>query len=73
MTHERVVIDTNVLISSLFLAPSTPAQAVDKAVTDQAPWVSMFNPKLLDFTSSRVKGFQFSPQWYFLLAQASVK
>ena len=34
MTHERVVIDTNVLISSLFLAPSTPAQAVDKAVTN---------------------------------------
>ncbi len=33
MTGERVVIDTNVLISSLFLATSTPAQAVDKAVT----------------------------------------
>jgi len=32
MTRERVVIDTNVLISSLFLATSTPAQAVDKAV-----------------------------------------
>jgi peptide/nickel transport system substrate-binding protein len=46
---------------------------VDKEVTDQAPWVSMFNPKLLDFVSKRVKGFQFSPQWYFLLAQASVK
>jgi peptide/nickel transport system substrate-binding protein len=46
---------------------------VDKEVTDQAPWVSMFNPKLLDFVSKRVKGFQFSPQWYFLLGQASVK
>ena len=34
MTRERVVIDTNVLISSLLLAPSTPAQAVDKAVTN---------------------------------------
>jgi hypothetical protein len=33
----------------------------------------MFNPKLLDFVSARVKGFQFSPQWYFLLGQASVK
>jgi peptide/nickel transport system substrate-binding protein len=53
-------------------ANNTWAQ-VDKEVTDQAPWVSMFNPKLLDFVSSRVKGFQFSPQWYFLLAQASVK
>jgi peptide/nickel transport system substrate-binding protein len=46
---------------------------VDKEVTDQAPWVNMFNPKLLDFVSKRVKGFKFSPQWYFLLAQASVK
>ncbi len=33
MTRERVVIDTNVLISSLFFTTSTPAQAVDKAVT----------------------------------------
>jgi uncharacterized protein len=32
MTRERVVIDTNVLISSLFLTTSTPAQAVEKAV-----------------------------------------
>jgi hypothetical protein len=33
----------------------------------------MFNPKQLNFTSKRVKGFVFSPQWYFLLDQASVK
>ena len=33
MTRERVVIDTNVLISSLFFTASMPAQAVDKAVT----------------------------------------
>jgi putative PIN family toxin of toxin-antitoxin system len=33
MTCERVVIDTNVLISSLFVTTSTPAQAVEKAVT----------------------------------------
>jgi len=46
---------------------------VDKEVADQAPWVAMFNPKNLDFTSKRVKGFQFSPQWYFLLAQVSVE
>jgi peptide/nickel transport system substrate-binding protein len=47
--------------------------SVDKGVTDQAPWVSMFNPKYIDVLSSRVKGYQFSPQWYFLLSQASVK
>ena len=46
---------------------------VDKQVTDQAPWVAMFNPKLLDFVSSKVKGFAWSPQWYFLLDQSSLK
>jgi len=46
---------------------------VDKEVTDQAPWVAMFNPKYIDVLSERVKGYQFSPQWYFLLGQASVK
>ena len=33
MTHERVVIDTNVLISGLFSTTSTPALAAEKAVT----------------------------------------
>ena len=33
MTRDRVVIDTNVLISSLFFTTSTPARAVEKAVT----------------------------------------
>jgi peptide/nickel transport system substrate-binding protein len=46
---------------------------VDKEVTDQAPWVSMFNPKYVNFVSKDVKGFIFSPQWYFLIDQASVK
>jgi peptide/nickel transport system substrate-binding protein len=46
---------------------------VDKEVTDQAPWVAMYNPKYVDVLSNRVKGYQFSPQWYFLIDQASVK
>jgi peptide/nickel transport system substrate-binding protein len=46
---------------------------VDKETTDQAPWVAMFNPKQLNLVSKRVKGFTWSPQWYFLLDQASVK
>ncbi|OFW41587.1 MAG: putative toxin-antitoxin system toxin component, PIN family [Acidobacteria bacterium RIFCSPLOWO2_12_FULL_67_14] len=33
MTRERVVIDTNVLISGLFSTTSTPALAIEKAVT----------------------------------------
>jgi peptide/nickel transport system substrate-binding protein len=46
---------------------------IDHEVTDQAPWVAMMNPKYVNFVSKRVKGFQFSPQWYFLIDQASVK
>ncbi len=46
---------------------------IDKEIVDQAPWVPMFNPKYIDFLSDRVKGYTFSPQWYFLLGQASVK
>jgi peptide/nickel transport system substrate-binding protein len=45
---------------------------IDKILVDQGVWVPMFNPKYLDFVSKRVTNYQFSPQWYFLLAQASV-
>jgi peptide/nickel transport system substrate-binding protein len=46
---------------------------VDKAVVDQAAWDPIFNPKLIDFVSSRLKNHVFSPQWYFLLDLATVK
>jgi peptide/nickel transport system substrate-binding protein len=46
---------------------------VDRDVTDQGAWIEMFNPKLIDFVSTRVSGYQFSPQWYFLIGQASVQ
>ena len=48
------------------------AQA-DKSIVDAAAWDPMVNPKYIDVLSSRVKGYAFSPQWYFLLDQASVK
>jgi peptide/nickel transport system substrate-binding protein len=46
---------------------------VDHAVTDQAPWVDMFNPKQIDFLSKRVHGYQWNPQWYILIDQQWVK
>jgi peptide/nickel transport system substrate-binding protein len=46
--------------------------SADRAVTDRAPWVAMFNPTIVDFVSKRVRNVQFSPQWFFLLDQASV-
>jgi peptide/nickel transport system substrate-binding protein len=64
---------SNIAISRGLSAADSTWAKVDKAVTDQAVWVSMFNPKYLDFVSSRVKNHIFSPQWYFLLDQASIK
>jgi peptide/nickel transport system substrate-binding protein len=46
---------------------------IDHQIVDQAPWVPVVNTKYIDFISKRVKGYLFSPQWYFLLDQASVQ
>jgi peptide/nickel transport system substrate-binding protein len=46
---------------------------VDHAMTDQAPWVDLFNPKQIDFLSSRVQGYQWNPQWYILIDQQWLK
>jgi peptide/nickel transport system substrate-binding protein len=46
---------------------------VDHAVTDQAPWVDLFNPKQIDFLSARVHGYQWNPQWYILIDQLWLK
>jgi peptide/nickel transport system substrate-binding protein len=46
---------------------------VDHAVTDQAPWVDLYNPKQIDFLSSRVHGYQWNPQWYILIDQQWLK
>jgi peptide/nickel transport system substrate-binding protein len=64
---------------ALSLGQSNPTEAntiwaqVDHAVTDQAPWVDMYNPKQIDFLSSRVHGYQWNPQWYILIDQQWLK
>jgi len=46
---------------------------VDHAVTNQAPWVDLYNPKQIDFLSKRVHGYQWNPQWYILIDQQWLK
>jgi peptide/nickel transport system substrate-binding protein len=46
---------------------------VDHEVTDQAPWVDLYNPKQIDFLSKRVQGYQWNPQWYILIDQMWVQ
>jgi peptide/nickel transport system substrate-binding protein len=47
--------------------------SLDKRITNEAPWVPLFTPKLVDFVAARVKHYQFNPLWYFLVDQASVQ
>lgn len=42
-------------------------------MSQQAPWVPLFNPKLVDFTSSRVGNYQFSLEFYMYVDQLWVK
>ena len=39
----------------------------------QAPWVPLFNPKLVDFIGKRVGNYQFSLQFYMYVDQLWVK
>jgi peptide/nickel transport system substrate-binding protein len=48
-------------------------EKVDHEVTDQAPWVDLYNPKQIDFLSKRVGNYQWNPQWYILIDQQWVK
>lgn len=47
---------------------------IDKLLmTTQAPWVPLFNPKLVDFVSKRVGNYQFSLEFYMTVDQLWVK
>jgi peptide/nickel transport system substrate-binding protein len=39
----------------------------DHGMTDQAPWVAMYNPRQIDFLSANVHGYGWNPQWYILI------
>ena len=42
-------------------------------MTNLAPWVPLYTPKHVDFTSARVQNFTFSSQFYWLPALSWVK
>jgi ABC-type transport system substrate-binding protein len=43
--------------------------AVDRAVTDEAPWVPLVNLTDVDFLSTRVSHYEYNPAWGVLLDQ----
>ena len=42
---------------------------VDRADTNAAPWVDLYNPKQIDFLAKNVHGYAWNPQWYILIDQ----
>ncbi len=44
----------------------------DRAVVDQAAWVPLVNPRLIDFVSARVRNYQHHPYWGILADQLVV-
>jgi peptide/nickel transport system substrate-binding protein len=48
-------------------------QIDQQMMTTEAPWVPLFNPKLVDFIAKRVGNYQFSLQFYMYVDQLWVK
>jgi peptide/nickel transport system substrate-binding protein len=46
---------------------------IDRELTDQAPWLFLYNRKQADFVSSRVGNFQYNLRYGILLDQLWVK
>jgi peptide/nickel transport system substrate-binding protein len=46
---------------------------IDHEITDQAPWVPLYNPRAITATSARVGNYQYHPFWTQLLDQLWVK
>jgi peptide/nickel transport system substrate-binding protein len=61
------------------LEPSAPGAAseawarIDRQITDQAPWLPLYNPRLDIATSSRVGNYQYHPFFGLLLDQLWVR
>jgi len=59
--------------------PSDPAAAttrwaaIDRELTDQAPWVPLYNPRDLTLLSARVGNYRYHPYWSLLIDQLWVR
>jgi peptide/nickel transport system substrate-binding protein len=54
-------------------AAATEWAILDHQLTDQAPWLTMFTPKQLDFVSKRLGNFTFSDQFHMVYSLAWVQ
>jgi len=42
---------------------------MDRDAVDQAVWVPLVNPRLIDLVSARVRNYQFHPYWCIMADQ----
>jgi peptide/nickel transport system substrate-binding protein len=54
-------------------AAATRWAAIDRELTDEAPWVPLYNPRDLTVLSARVGNYQFHPYWNVLIDQLWVR
>ena len=54
-------------------AATTRWAAIDRELTDQAPWVPLYNPRDLTLLSARVGNYQYHPYWSLLIDQLWVR
>jgi ABC-type transport system substrate-binding protein len=54
-------------------AATTRWAAIDRELTDQAPWVPLYNPRDLTLLSTRVGNYQYHPYWDLLIDQLWVR
>ena len=47
--------------------------AIDREVTDRDLYAVLFNPRYIDITSSRIRGFSYHEQYHWLLAQSQIE
>jgi peptide/nickel transport system substrate-binding protein len=47
--------------------------AIDRELTDQAPWIPLYNPRYLTVLAARVGNYQYHPYWALLIDQLWVR
>ena len=48
-------------------------ERIDRQTVDEAPWVPLVSPKIVNVLSKRVGNFQYNPMWSMLIDQLWVR
>jgi peptide/nickel transport system substrate-binding protein len=70
---EREMLRARSLESTNPRAAAAVWSRIDRALVDQAAWVPLVNPRLIDFVSARVRNYQFHPYWGIIADRLSIQ